>query len=561
MKFTFKCLQDGNREIIIVFLCGSGLLSDKISPMNRFLLIGLDGAEPGLVEPWMDEGILPNLAALRSRGCFLPLESTCPPATFPAWTSCVTGVGPGQHGIFDFTELIPGEYAIRFVNASYRKAPAVWKVLSDADKRVVVLGVPGTYPPEPVNGVMLSGFDSPVTTRIDTSFVFPRRMYEQVSDWQFADFQENFITPGWHEKALQSLLRGIEIKESIAVRLMKREPWDFFMLVFGESDTVSHHFWMFHDAKSPRHRPGFPDAIRKVYQRLDTAVGRLINTMGDDVVVGLVSDHGFGGAGTGVVHLNNWLASKNYLAFKHSHDSILKKIALRYTPASLQGPLFRRMSGLAARAESSSRFGGIDWSRTRAWSEELNYMPSVRVNLKGREPLGQVAVKDYDRFVADLCTELESWDVIECAWPREVLYTGSWVEKAPDIILELALEDGYSYNCLRSRGGPPYRRIDSVNHIGAKGQGMSGNHRNPGVFMFSEAVLKDRPHLVDIAPTILSVLDVAGPTMDGQSLYNIDVQTPDIPNTPSIKSTEERHYTSDEEEIVEKRLRSLGYLE
>lgn len=457
--------------------------------------------------------------------------------------------------------MIPGEYAIRFVNASYRKAPAVWNVLSDAGKRVVVLGVPGTYPPDSVNGVMLSGFDSPVTTRIDTSFVYPRDMYDKVREWCFADFQESFITPGWHEKALQSLLRGIEIKESIALQLMISEPWDFFMLVFGESDTVSHHFWMFHDTDSPRYRPGFQDAIRQVYQRLDTAVGRLINAMGEDIVVVLVSDHGFGGAGTGVVHLNNWLASKNYLAFKHSRDSILKKLALQFTPASLQGPLFRRMSGMAARAESSSRFGGIDWCHTRAWSEELNYMPSVRVNLKGREPLGQVEAKDYDRFVTELCAELESWEVISRAWPREALYTGAWVEKAPDIILELALEEGYSYNFLRSRGGSAFRRLDPVNHFGAKGQGMSGNHRNPGVVMFSEAVSKVCPHLVDIAPTILNVLDVVGPPMDGFSLLGGNTQSSDFHHDVSTIPSVEKPYSSDEEEIIEKRLRALGYLE
>ena len=273
--------------------------------MSRFLLIGLDGAEPSLLTPWMDAGILPNLAGLRDRGAYLSCASTVPPATFPAWTTCVTGVNPGRHGIFDFTEMVEGQYAIRFVNSMRRRAPALWEVLSEAGRRVGILGVPATYPPEKVNGFMVSGFDSPVCTAVDRSFVFPSSMYPEVRDWRFADFQETHIGPGWHEAALPKLLDGIETKESIARRLLEREPWDFFMVVFGESDTVSHHFWLFHDAQSPRHRPGFEDAIRRVYVRLDAAVGALIRAAGPDTTVGVVSDHGFGGTGTGVVHLNN----------------------------------------------------------------------------------------------------------------------------------------------------------------------------------------------------------------------------------------------------------------
>ena len=158
--------------------------------MPRFLLIGLDGFEPSLAERWMKEGRLPNLSALRARGTYRPLQSTIPPATFPAWTTCVTGVQPGRHGIFDFSEVVPGEYALRFVNSTYRKAPALWNLLSEAGKRVGVLGVPGTYPPEPVNGFMVSGFDSPVATRVAASFVYPASLYPEVRGWRFADFQE-----------------------------------------------------------------------------------------------------------------------------------------------------------------------------------------------------------------------------------------------------------------------------------------------------------------------------------------------------------------------------------
>lgn len=524
--------------------------------MPRFILIGLDGAEPSLLGPWMDAGLLPNLAALRDRGGFVPCHSTRPPVTFPAWTTCVTGVNPGKHGIFDFTEVVPGQQRIQFLNSSFRRAPALWNILSDAGKRCCVLGVPGTYPPEELNGVMVSGFDSPVATAVDQSFVYPRARYDDVKDWRFADFQESDIGPGWHDVALKRLLNKIADKERIACELLAEEPWDFFMVVFGESDTVSHHFWLFHDPESPRHRPGYETAIRDVYMRLDEAVGNLLAAAGEDAIIGVVSDHGFGGAGTGVVHLNNWLAENGYLRFGSGGDSLLKKVALRLVPARMRGGLFRRFKHLATGAESKSRFSGIDWPRTTAWSEELNYFPNIRLNLKGRDPHGQVRPEDYDQTVSELCMKLEEWDAVAHAWPRAELFEGGEVTRAPDIIVELALEQGYSHSCLRSRGGDAFRRIREDEYLGGKEKGMTGNHRDPGVFLLSTPFAALETSLRDVAPTVLAVLGVPGPPMDGVSLLGTGKTTGAAPRRP-----ERQAYSPEEEALIEARLRDLGYFE
>ncbi|PCJ53276.1 MAG: hypothetical protein COA73_15485 [Candidatus Hydrogenedentota bacterium] len=526
--------------------------------MPRVLLIGLDGLEPTLVDRWMTEGRLPNLKKIATSGAHLPCASTTPFATFPAWTTCVTGVNPGRHGIFDFTRMVEGDYAIRFTNATARRAPALWEVLSDAGKRCCVLGIPATYPPDKINGIAVSGFDSPVTQGVDASFVSPPEAYQDVKDWKFADFQESNIGEGWHDMALDRLLRGVATKERIAVDLMQREPWDFFMLVFGESDTVSHHFWMYHDPQSPRFRPGHETAIQQVYERLDQAVGELVEAAGDDVVVGIVSDHGFGGSGTGVVHLNNWLAEKGYLQFAPGKDSLLKKVALTLVPQSWRGHLFRRFEKLASRAESQSRFSGIDWKNTTAWSEELNYFPSIRINLAGREAQGQVAQENYDHFVRKLCAELETWDAIAHAWPREDLYDGEYAHRAPDIILELALEDGYSHSCLRARGGPAFRRLEPHEYPGGKERGMNGNHRPTGVFMLSEKVNASETSLLDIAPTVYDLLGIPGPPMDGVSLVGGANTSPE---TAPASTAPETPYTPEQEAAIEARLRDLGYFE
>lgn len=530
---------------------------DTIPTMPRFLLIGLDGLEPTLATRWMDEGRLPNLARLRDSGCFMPCASTRPPVTFPAWTTCVTGVNPGKHGIFDFTELDHARRGLRFINSTARKAPALWNVLSDAGKRVCVLGVPGTYPPEPVNGIMVSGFDSPVASAVDTSFVYPRSEFENVRRWRFADFQESHIGPGWHDAAFAALVKKLEDKVHIADTLLRRESWDFFMVVFGESDTVAHHFWLFHDRASPRHQHGLTNAIRDVYERLDSTVGRLIDAAGEDVIFGIVSDHGFGGAGTGVVHLNNWLAENGYLRFTRDSNSLLKKLALRFVPQSLRGTLFRRFSSIASAAEAKSRFAGIDWSRTRAWSEELNYFPSIRINLRGRDPEGAIDPAAYGSLVSELCRKLEQWPPIARALPRAEVFHGPHIESAPDIILELAFENGYSYNCLRARGGPSFRRLLPHEYLGGKEKGMTGNHRDPGVLFLSVPLDADHASLQDVAPTVLALLEVPAPPMDGHSLLSAQ-PTPAL----ELAYTAPAHtYGEAEASIVEERLRQLGYFE
>src|SRR5262245_29176575 len=144
------------------------------------VVVGLDGVSLDLIRPWADEGRLPHLAALMASGSWGRLRSTVPAATFPAWTSMMTGVNPGRHGLLDFAAREPGGYGIRFLNGSYRSAPALWTRLSAVGKRVAVLTVPATYPPEPIDGVMVSGFDSPLATAIDGSFVHPRSFHAEI---------------------------------------------------------------------------------------------------------------------------------------------------------------------------------------------------------------------------------------------------------------------------------------------------------------------------------------------------------------------------------------------
>jgi len=547
-------------------------------------VIGLDGATLDLVRPWVAAGELPALGALLARGAWGRLRSTVPAATFPAWTSLVTGVNPGRHGVLDFTERVAGTYRVRFVNGSWRRVPALWTRLCAAGRRVAVLTVPATYPPEPIDGVMVSGFDTPLTTAIDGSFVHPRAFHADIQRLvgrvPFADFQEVATGPGWHEHALDRLLDGIERRATLAEALLRRERWDALMVVFGESDTVAHHFWRFHDRRSPRHAPApFADAILRVYRALDAAVARLVAAAPPDAAVALVSDHGSGGASDRVVHLNRRLAETGLLAFQgrpRARTGALRAAALRVVPTRLQAPLLRRMPGAAGRLEGLHRFRGIDWSRTIAYSEELDYHPSVWLNARGREPDGVVDASDYERQRARVADVLTTWrhvdgtPVVERVWRREELYAGPFASRAPDLLLELATVGGYSPSCLRSEGpGAAIRTLAPREHGGGKGRGMNGAHRRDGLVVLCGPGVRPAGELaaaeiVDILPTLLALAGMPVPAgLDGRPIAAALEQSPSLVDDGVVDDETPREWPYDaaESDAVAARLVALGYVE
>ena len=138
----------------------------------KVMLIGLDCAEPSLVlERWRAE--LPTLSRLMERGAYGPLRSVVPPITVPAWSCMMSSRTPGDLGIYGFRNRADHSYDGLFIaNGSAVKAPRLWDLATREGKPSIVLGVPGTYPPRPLNGVMVSCFLTPSTkasTRIRRS--------------------------------------------------------------------------------------------------------------------------------------------------------------------------------------------------------------------------------------------------------------------------------------------------------------------------------------------------------------------------------------------------------
>ncbi len=550
---------------------------------TRVLIIGLDGAEWSVIQPLLAEGGLPNLQKLIEQGAFGPLNSTTPPMTLPSWSSMLTGCYPGTHGIFDFVhrDSRSGNWELEFTNSTHRRVPTIHEWLSLCGKRVASIAVPTTWPPSPVNGVMVSGFDSPVSTGIDGSFCYPQDLYAEIQTrfggLHFADFQESAVGEGWLEEARTLLLKEIARKQEIGQWLLEREDWDCFMLLFGESDTASHHFWRFFDPQSPRFDPQAPTELRQtihdVYQRLDLAVGRLMESA-DAEVVCICSDHGFGGAGDYALFLNQFLASKGWLISKEGGSQSMgrvldwtRRVALNWVPSGAQGRLFRLLpQRLKSSLESRTRFGHIDFEKTVAVSDEMNYAATIRLNTSG------MSIKEEKSIIADIRRDLLSWEVdgqhpVADVWYRDEIYQGEEVYRAPELILELNLREGYSYTLLpslRANSNETWRRLTPAEYQGGKGLGMNGSHRQHGVFIVSGKNVRPQrveADMADIAPTLLYLLDEVIPSyMEGKILKVSTTERTTRRVSYHPKPTVSQANNSSEHNAIRRRLEQLGYL-
>ncbi len=559
----------------------------------RLVVVGWDGADPDLAFRWAEAGELKNLKRLMDRGAWGPLASTTPPATFPAWTSIFTGLGPGRHGITDFTRPVPGAHALRFVSANDRRGETLWQRLARDGRRALVVAVPGTYPPDPIDGVFVSGFDGPVTTGIDPSFVHPRATWtkhrSRFRRFRFADVQEMRVGPGWHERAIARLLVGLAEKASLILDLAREVEPDLLVAVFGESDTASHHFWRFHDSASPRHDVDggrrFGDAILRVYRSLDAWLGQIIETAGPDATVAVVSDHGFQGSSTVALHLDAALAEEGLLSWRdaapHARPLVLaREVAVSVLPAALQERLFR-LGGAApaARLESASRYASIDWTRTRAFADEVDYAPGVRIAVRGRDRDGTVAPgAEYQHALEQVAEALlrlrdprSGEPVVARVVPREQVLRGPCARFAPDLIVEPASIGGYRVSCLRTPapGVAPVTAIDPAVSFGAKGRGMDGVHRTSGVWVLAGPSVRaagriEDASVVDVLPTLLAAIgEPVPPSLDGQVRGQAlaSVATAAAHDRTAPPPPEPRWYARAAEQRIERRMRALGYLE
>jgi len=560
-----------------------------VSAPGRVLIIGLDALTPRLVEKWVADGRLPNIARLLDEGAWGPLNSVPNRNSAPAWSTMVTGLNPGKHGIYWFTEDDPTTYDYRFVNGSFRRGKAFWKVLSENGRRVGIVNVPLTFPAEEVNGVMIAGLDSPGVDH--ARFTFPTELRDELrraADGEYVVHPAlpRYIVAGEIDSGLDRLHRSIDARAAAAHHLMSTREWDAFMVVFTESDVVQHFFWRQMEEPGPNDGDRQRRAIQDTYEHLDRVVGSLVDAVGDDTLVMLVSDHGARYDDGLARALPNWLEQLGLLSYRSearrglrsrlvSTASKAYRAADRRLPAELKHRLAHRLPWVHRRMQVMMSFAKLDWDNTQAYTD--GQRPEIWINLRGRQPRGIVAPESYDtvrqhiidQLTGAVCTKTGR-PLVRRVMRREEVYSGPFVERSPDLVVEWVDEGG----CLDIRY-PDGRRMQlAKRHLpdDPYDRLLNGGHDQLGIVaLHGPGVRRGRiedAQIADVAPTVLFLCDAPIPAdVDGEVLEH--ALGPDLLSTRSRKQGEasvvdtagDSGYSDEEEAEVRERLQALGYVE
>jgi predicted AlkP superfamily phosphohydrolase/phosphomutase len=456
---------------------------------QRVFIIGLDCAPPALVfERWKDR--LPNLRNLMEKGIYGKLESTIPPITIPAWTCMMTSKSPGKLGLYGIRNRVDYSYEkMTFANSVHVKEDTVWDILSRRGKKVILMGIPQTYPPKPVNGCMVTCFLTPDN---ESQYTYPASLKQEIRSWgeDYILDVDNFRTEN-KDTLLKQIYEMTGNHFRIADRMLKEKAWDLFMMVEMGVDRIHHGFWKYSDPAHSMFVPGskYEHAIRDYYVYVDQRIGELLSHVDKETSILVVSDHG-AKAMVGGICVNEWLMKNGYLHLKEKPNGIV--------------PLGKAK---------------VDWSRSMAWGEG-GYYSRIFMNVKGRESEGVIDPKDYERVRDELKRGLEAItdekgvNIGTRAYKPEEVYAEAR-RIPPDLIVYFG---NLSWRSVGSIGLGTVLTFE--NDTGPD----DANHDVYGIFIMKGPSTqspgeREGLKLIDVAPTVLNLMGIEIPgDMEGRAI-------------------------------------------
>jgi predicted AlkP superfamily phosphohydrolase/phosphomutase len=528
---------------------------------NRLLIVGLDGLNWQLLTPLLDAGVMPHLDRLKREGAYGPLTSVVPTQSAAAWASFITGQNPARHGVLDFV--------LRQADGSYRHAKphreaTLWHYAGRAGLRVGVFNFPVTYPPDRVNGFLVSGMLSPK----GRTFTHPPGLGDEILsavpgyrldlEWQLYAGREGAL--------LRDLTEMTRLRALAARYLQARYPSDLLAVAFVGPDRLQHALWRHLDPTHPHHSPNeaatLAEDLHRFYATLDEALGQLVTAAGDGTAVIVLSDHGFQSAAW-QFRVDEWLTERGWLAWQAGRSRLERLVRKLDTPW-VRHVRRRLVKDISRHFPTFSPGGTVDWSRTAAfcpWTEQQG----IRLNVKDRELGGIVSMSTYEPLREEIRHALlETTDphsgqkVVDQVWRREELYEGPFFDQMPDLVF--TLRPGFA-------SSPTQQRLWSATGW------ASGDHSLEGILIAWGPGVAPGPvtgaELISVAPTALYLLDQPVPTgMDGKVLTHI-LTAPFVASHPlrfagatpeSEAPPPAQTLTAEEEADIQERLRGLGYL-
>ncbi len=534
---------------------------------QRTLVIGLDGATFKVIDRLIADGRMPVLERVAAGGVRGTLESTIITNSFPAWTTCTTGVNPGKHGIFYALLRDRTRYGMKLMNSSDVKARRLWHLLNEAGLTTGVVNVPGTYPPQPLDGFMITDMLTPsLESRLTEPDALKAEMLERIGDY-IIDVP---IGLGGKYYVRERLHRSIDLREELSLWLLDQYDPDFFMCIFTELDRCQHRFWNDSDPEHPLYETDNPwrGVVDEIYERCDRAVGRILDHVGPDVRVFIVSDHGFAGYKKNVL-INHWLIEQGLLTLKPAPagpslvDRAIGRVrrALRPTEPPKDGATYESKWTNVTNSENDY-LDRVDWSRTKVYFAQHG---GLRINLANREPHGIVTDAEYLDVVDQIRREIVKLrfpdtgeQIFETVVTKEDAFSGPFLEDAPDVLI-----DGSRRSRLRMSVMPGHGLFVDAVHAGHDELGIF-YATGPGV---RQGTKVEGARLLDVTPTLLYQYGLPlTEDMDGRVLEEVFTdefragRTIERRGTSVLGERSEDVFSDDEREELEGRLRDLGYI-
>ena len=514
--------------------------------VTRTFVVGLDGASWLLLEPWIEDGELPNLATLRDSGSWSTSRSCLPPVTFPNWKCYSSGKDPGGFGVFWFEHVDLDAGRIETVDGTDFPTAELWDYLNEEGLRAGVVNMPTTYPPRAIDGVVVSGGPDAVSGEyrsIDEGYTYPPALAERLeAAFDYRVHPEPLLSSNDERGAeVEAILDVLDSRFSVALDLFEREDLDFVHVTLFYLNVLHHFFWD-------------DEPTLRAWRLVDEWLGRLAEL--EDTNLYLMSDHGSAPTST-EFYVNEWLARNGYQARTRTVEDYLRPLgidrenALRIAKRAgvvdvLARAVPERLQQLVPQRDGVKRgrkLEAIDLARTKAVAS-------------GQGPIYLNPAFDVDAVAEELIADLravedERGPLFTAVHRGEDVYSGPHVDEGPEVVVAqrpgVHVNDGVGGGVVRS--GPDRWAAENTPH---------------GIFVAGGPSVAARGDLgetsiLDLAPTLLAGAGCDVPTdMRGEALPIFEAE-PDWRRREPIELDESE--AGDGADEVTERLKQLGYME
>lgn len=433
---------------------------------KKVVVLGLDGVPYTLLKRFAESGVMPNVAALIEKGTLCSMTASIPEVSSTSWSTFMTGVNPGKHGIYGFMELQKGGYSWRFPNFNDLKSKTLWEIAGENGKKSIVLNIPSTYPAKPLNGMLVSGFVALDMKKAS----YPEEFYQYLKNTGYRlDVDATKAVKNIREFT-EDIMNTFRKRTEVIHHLLESENWDLFIAVITETDRLHHYLWpALEDPSHPQH-----NFFLNFYQELDDFIGSFRKKIDPDLPFIMLSDHGF----TGIkqeVYLNVFLQERGYLEFAKKNPGSFADIA------------------------DNSKAFALDPSR-------------IYIHAAGRYARGNVKEDEYEdvrNSIRDdlLSLQVNGEKVIKKVFFKEELYHGNCFSEAPDIVA--LSHDGYDLKGSITK--------DVLIDRGA----LTGAHTRDNAMLYVNGKMScESPNIIDVGTSILRLMGIGqGEALDGRLIF------------------------------------------